>query len=222
MGREHNLIEMVGKTFGRLTVLYRDGVADHHAAAWRCWCLCGTEKTMSGQRLRNGSATSCGCFMREGVSSRDRTHGQSNSPTWTTWHSMHLRCGNPNATGYQNYGGRGIRICKRWASFESFLADMGYRPSGTSLDRVDVNGNYDPDNCRWATRKQQGENRRGLRIVEYEGRSMSLSQWSRETGIDRKTLRTRLCAGWSAGAALTVPVRPQTRPARRNLGYTSE
>jgi hypothetical protein len=119
---------------------------------------------------------------------------------------MMRRCRNANYPSFKDYGGRGIRICDRWSSYENFLSDMGARPIGTTLDRVDVNGNYCPENCRWATRRDQANNQRTSRRIKHDGRSLTIAQWSRETGIPRRTLSRRLQAGWPTSRALTEAV----------------
>jgi hypothetical protein len=179
-------IEMVGQRFGRFVVIARDGYHGH-MAAWRCRCDCGNERTVGGAPLRQGRSNSCGCLMRERVSETNSTHGMTSSRTWRTWRSMRLRCLNPEATGYHNYGGRGITICDRWSAFERFLEDMGERPDGTSLDRYpDSDGPYCKENCRWATPLQQGEKRRGLRLVTSNGKTQSIAAWTRELGLPRR------------------------------------
>lgn len=128
------------------------------------------------------------------------THGHSGggqSPTYKTWHHMRQRCGNPSDLNFSNYGGRGIAVCDRWESFENFLADMGVRPSGMSLDRIDVNGGYSPDNCRWVSHKKQMQNMRKTFLVTYKGEQMSLQELADKLAIDRYTLRRRVLGlGW--------------------------
>lgn len=145
---------LLGQVFGRLTVISRSNNDKWNNAKWLCRCECGNEKIISGQLLRNGEARSCGCIKRK--------HGQSNTPTYRSWMRMRERCCRPGDKRYKDYGGRGIIVCDRWRnSFENFFADMGERPSSKhSIDRIDVNGNYEPGNCRWSTTVEQRHNRR--------------------------------------------------------------
>lgn len=145
------------------------------------------------------------------------THGQNRrgltTPEYKAWSEMFQRCGNPNNMRYARYGARGIRVCEKWLKFELFFEDMGLRPSpGHSLERINNDGNYEPENCKWATRKEQARNRRGNRIVEFNGRRATLAEWSELTGINYCCLRQRLCKmGWSVEATLTKPI---TKPNR--------
>jgi hypothetical protein len=157
--------DLAGKKFGRLTVLARHGARASGEATWLCECECGERIVRAGSNLRRGHVKSCGCFRRE--MSRRSTgvkHGESASPSveYRTWERMISRCENPRASGYENYGGRGITICAEWRhDYSAFLAAMGRRPGAAySLDRIDNDGNYEPGNCRWATRAEQNRNKR--------------------------------------------------------------
>lgn len=154
-------IDVTGQRFGRLVVIQRAENSRDDQARWLCKCDCGNFHTVRSKKLRTGNTVTCGCrkggggSFRHGHSARGNEH-----PLYGTWEAMHQRCRNPNATGYRNYGGRGIKVCERWQKFENFLADVGERPVGHTLDRIDVNGDYTPDNVRWANRSIQNKNKR--------------------------------------------------------------
>lgn len=150
-----------GMRFGRLTLVRKVGsTADKHAL-WLADCDCGNQVTVPARNAGKGITQSCGCFQREQVADRNRTHGMSQSPEYRIWSGMLSRCHNPNDTGYYKYGARGVVVCDRWrGSFEAFYADMGPRPDGMSIDRIDPEGNYEPGNCRWATTLVQARNKR--------------------------------------------------------------
>jgi hypothetical protein len=157
------LIDITGYTYGRLIVLNR-GPNKNKRTSWKCVCSCGTIITVLGLDLKSGSTKSCGCFRKETTSStgkKNTVHGKSKSVEFKTWDSMLQRCLNSNYHGYKYYGGRGITVCERWKnSFQNFLEDMGEKPKGLSLDRINNNGNYEPNNCKWATHSEQMSNRR--------------------------------------------------------------
>jgi hypothetical protein len=159
-----SLINLAGTRFGRLTAVeyagYRAG-----GGVWACVCDCGAKLECYSANLRRGKSQSCGCFRTEVSTARMLRHGHARRGLVTSehriWRGMIERCTNPNSKSHKYYGGRGIRICERWGSFEHFIADMGLRPSPAhSIDRIDVNGNYEPANCRWATAFQQARNKR--------------------------------------------------------------
>jgi hypothetical protein len=156
----------IGDKFGRLTVTdvggFRLRPNGKKRRLWRCACSCGHEKTVLQDNLIKGTSTSCGCLHVELLVERCTTHGHAGpTPEYRTWQAMRNRCTNQHCDKFKHYGGRGIRVCERWDSFENFLADMGLRPSDKpTLDRINPDGNYEPGNCRWATWKQQRHNRR--------------------------------------------------------------
>lgn len=150
----------MNETYGRLTIV---GIATtkRGRSGWECLCLCGNTKIVEGYRLTNGDTRSCGCLRREVSAARCFKHGRTHSGAWKSWVNMLTRCTNPNSSSYHFYGGRGVTIAPEWMAFENFFADMGERPEGLSLDRIDTYDHYRPGNCRWANTKTQGRNRRG-------------------------------------------------------------
>lgn len=200
----------VGLRFGRLittgkTVIKKDGRAN--VSALICLCDCGKETTATFPALTRGTKSSCGCLRLETSKTAPLTHGKSNSITYTSWRAMVSRCNNPNDKSYPYYGGRGIKVDKKWSDFSSFLEDMGDRPSKDyTLDRIDSNGNYCKDNCQWATRSQQSNNTRDSRLLEYKGETKTLKDWSILYNIKYHLLWDRVCGlGWDMEHALTIP-----------------
>lgn len=183
-----------------------------------CRCSCGTERLVNRKNLKSGATRSCGCHRREvGATLAVRrkrnasTHGMSGAPEYTAFHAMHQRCGNERCSEYPRYGGRGIRVCKRWTGpdgFVNFLADMGRRPTDShSIERKDNNKGYGPDNCVWATDNEQNRNRGNNRNITHAGRTQCLQAWADEYGIEGNVLAGRLGMGWEMERALTEPVR---------------
>lgn len=211
--RAHRRTPMVGKRFGRLTVVGFSGKSASGVLLWKCRCDCGGEKVVFGTNLRNGLSKSCGCLRRELVSGRSRTHGMSRSPEHDCWRAMINRChcgqGRPS---WMYYGGRGISVCERWrTSFENFLADVGFRPGANySIDRIDNDGNYEPGNVRWAKVEVQANNRSNNRKVTHNGLTLSISQWAKRLGTSRQAIFHRIEAGWSPELAVSTPIDPAT------------
>ncbi|AFN39083.1 HNH endonuclease [Burkholderia phage BcepMigl] len=184
----------IGKRIGRLTVLAR-AANDGTQSAWFCACDCGNFVIKNSTYLRRGKLVSCGCAYRDSKVGKPfyETHRMSGHPLYKTWTAMKQRCENPNARGYDDYGGRGIRVCERWQTFENFLADMGERPEGMTLDRFPgVNGNYEPGNCRWATKAEQSRNTRVNISITIDGETKVLADWCRQFGVKYTTVYCRI------------------------------
>lgn len=203
-------VDIRGQRFVRLVAVEVVGSAYGGKRTWRCLCDCGREVVVAGNSLRTGNTKSCGCLHRERAvawgKSRKR-HGRSASPTWKTWRSMLSRAHFGSSKDRSNYLDRGIDVCERWLKFENFLEDMGERPDGLSLDRVNNERGYSKENCRWATHHQQARNRRTSRLITVKGETMTLAEWCERIGIDRGTVSSRLRAGLTPEQALFSPVR---------------
>lgn len=180
-------LDLTDQVFGRLTVIECVG-ARRHGRFWKCLCECGNYKEYTTGALRSGHVQSCGC------TTRSRTHGMFGTPEYAAWAGIKGRCLNQNDPAYKNYGGRGIAMCERWAdSFENFYADMGPRPSNKhSIDRINNDGNYEPSNCRWATKKEQSRNTRKNHLIAFNGEVLCVAEWADKLGIHPHVLWRRL------------------------------
>lgn len=202
--------DLTGMKIGRLLVLgFADRRGNKNLLYWHCQCDCGQKVDVSGNSLRSGSVKSCGCYQHECRVSRmskiATTHGLSKTREYTIWGKMKARCYNKNDTAYLNYGGRGIKICERWKnSFLSFFKDMGNCPVGFSIERIDNDGDYEPDNCKWASHKEQSNNRRSnIKIAAY-GEIKSLKEWSEVLNIPEFRLYRRYACGVSMDKLLST------------------
>ena len=206
--------EMVGCSFGRWTVLRESRKRGPGLRVWECRCSCGTVSEVSQSTLRSGGSKSCGCLKSIHGEARNRH----NSLTYCCWRGMKERCRSPKCPGYKDYGGRGIQVCQRWQeSYPAFLSDMGPIPDqGYSIERVNNNGHYEPGNCRWATMKEQGRNKRNNRLVTAEEVTLCVSEWAERKGIDARTIVSRLRAGWDEARSVTEPARPRREGPRRS------
>lgn len=191
--------------FGLLTAIKVDRVHPKQGYFWLCRCACGKKKAVLANALLTGNTTSCGCDKSRKCREANLEHGMTRTPTWNSWRDMRDRCENENHHKYHLYGGRGVRVCRRWAKFTNFLADMGERPVGTTIDRRDRNGHYTPNNCRWATAKEQANNTRRNRRFTYRGREYTMKQLAEMIGVPYPRLRWRLVeAGLSVEEAVAA------------------
>ena len=204
MGQKENLS---GERFGRLRVLresYRRDVNGN--VYWWCKCDCGTEKEIVGVSLRKAGTKSCGCLQKEAVSKCNTKHGLSRTNIYRRWTAIKQRCTNPNKKGYELWGGRGITICKEWEddfeAFREWAISNGYRRD-LDIDRIDNNKGYSPDNCRWVTRTVNLNNTRGNVRYTYDGKTMTVTQWSRYLGGSDNLITNRLKRGWCIEDALS-------------------
>lgn len=225
-------VDLSGQRFGKLIVLDRTDYkrpSGKPGVRWRCICDCGNETYSDSWSLTHGEKTSCGCTAHDLLSAAMRkthknhpeiainfkkmatTHGESKTRLYRIWRGMKSRCNNPGCAGYENYGGRGIKVCPEWErdylSFKSWAISHGYdenAPQGQcTLDRIDVNGNYSPENCQWVSQKQQARNRRDTHYVTHNGETHSIAEWSQILGVKPNTLYSRLgWLGWTDEQAL--------------------
>jgi len=201
------LVDLTGKRFGKLTVLEREPSQKTDDVRWRCVCDCGNEIVARGRNLKQGFTKSCGCS-RKVPRPYKATHGMSKTRLYRIWSLMKDRCENKNSPSYRKYGSRGIKVCDEWHSSSAFIEwalSNGYRED-LSLDRIDFDGDYCPENCRWADAFVQGNNRRGNRVITLYGKTQTLAQWCREYNQGYRLVHRRITQlGWDVEKALTTP-----------------
>jgi len=196
-----------GEKYGRLTVMQR---SESRPRYFTCECECGVTKEVFSSHLKGGKTTSCGCYHKEIVSTlmkaRQTKHSMYGTPEYTKWNAMMDRCFNPNSKNFVNYGGRGITVDTLWHNFENFYKDMG-DSNGLTLERVNNEIGYTASNCRWATQKEQANNRRSCRQITFKGKTQNITQWAKELNVPRTRLYERICRRkWDVEKALTYGV----------------
>ena len=208
LGQEPRVRDITGQKFGLLTVISLcEERSNAEKARWVCQCDCGNTPVVVGSSLMSGNTRSCGCFQREWVTKANTTHGECGSVEYRAWAQLKSRCLYKSNKRYEDYGGRGITVCERWLnSFENFFEDMGVRPEGLTLDRIENDGNYEPGNCRWADSETQGSNKRNSRLITYGGETLTHAQWGRRLGGGHSFVHNRLRLGWAEEDTVTVPV----------------
>ncbi len=203
------LKNIAGRRYGKLTVVRPIGQEKSGAVIWECMCDCGMLHNASISQLNNGHVQSCGCLQIECATK----HGGNGTRLYRVWGSMKGRCNRPKDKRYKEYGGRGIRVCAEWehdfAAFREWALANGYKedaPKGTcTIDRINVDGDYSPDNCRFVSKDIQANNKRNNRLLTINGEMLTLAQWSKKTGLGATTIRERLCMGWDAERAVYTP-----------------
>lgn len=198
--------DLTGAVFGRLTVInFHSKINNRYK--WLCKCSCGKEKIVARKELMNGDTQSCGCLQKEIAAEYQLTHGLSKTVEYKTWKSMRGRCNNVNSPDYPRYGGRGIKVCDRWNVFQNFIDDIGMKPSKNhTLDRKDNNGNYDPLNCKWATRKEQANNTRRNRKITVNGITKNICEIAEDYCISASNIHRRIKDGLSSDDAVFLEV----------------
>lgn len=203
------LMDLTGQTYGRLTVERRAENSKAGGARWCCRCSCGATLIVEAIKMRTGNTLSCGCLRRETTSAIGRRAfrhggkvGGKESKEYGPWRAMHRRCYDPDNTSYQWYGAKGIKVCRRWHKYENFLADMGRRPPGMTLDRRDNTKDYSKSNCRWASHTDQQRNRSSNRHLTYKGETLVMKAWAERYGVNYVTFKWRIYQGWPMERAL--------------------
>lgn len=194
-----------GDKHSRLTLLCKHSI--NGKTYWDVFCQCGVEKRVRADGIKSGAVKSCGCLSAEKTAERSRKHGATNIPGYNSWLAMMHRCYSPNVDSYKYYGAKGITVCDQWHDPAKFLLDMGPPTKGQQIDRINTSGNYEPSNCRWASPKENINNRSNTKRITAFGKTMSVSDWSAKTGIPTKTIHVRLCRSWSEERAISQPLK---------------
>lgn len=203
------VIDLTGKRFGKLTVIKKHNQDKWGGWNWLCMCDCGNETVVSGVHLRGMKTKSCGCSRKE---SKNFSHKMTGSRIYSIWQAMKSRCYYEKSKAFKHYGGRGIKVCDEWKNsfirFYEWSMKNGYDENAErgqcTIDRIDVNGNYEPNNCRWATIKQQANNTRRNHFIEYNGKTQTVSEWANELGVEPDSIFNRLQKGFTEEEALTL------------------
>lgn len=198
-------IDRVGEKYGRWTIIRFDERYGQCDARWICRCDCGVERSVIFRSIRGGRSSSCGCFGADENARKNTKHGMAGTPTYKSWHQMHQRCLGKH--GHDHYVRNGIKVCERWNNFEAFYADMGCRPPGTTLDRIDGSKGYEPLNCRWANAEVQGNNKKSCRPELVCGEMLTPSQASRKYSVHISGVRHRIRKGFTLEQAVLQPFR---------------
>ena len=211
--KTHKRYDLSGGKYNRLLVVGCVGKRKRRQLLWLCHCDCGGDTITDSYKLKSGHTKSCGCYNKEKSAERGKIHGQCFSPTYNSWRAMKDRCLGSNHDSYKYYGGKGIIVCSRWLNFVNFFDDMGERPKGKTLERLDNNSNYSLENCVWANSKQQAYNKSNTIFLTFRDKTMTVANWAIKTGFAYETLRARLKRGWTTKMTLTLPLR--SRPKSR-------
>lgn len=205
--------DLTGKKYGRLIVLNKEPNTKTQHNRWKCKCDCGNISIVSASSLKNQTTRSCGCLQKELIANRNLKHNMANTRVYRIWDGMKSRCYNSNSSGFLSYGGRGIKVCAEWLdkekgfiNFYEWSLKNGYNDDLT-IDRIDVNGNYNPENCRWLSSKEQAYNRRSNRYITYNNETHTITEWAKIYRINSGTISSRIQSGWSIERAFTTPAR---------------
>ena len=217
------MLDLTGQTFGRLTAL--SPIKGKPNVRWQCQCSCGGTTVVASYELHTGKTKSCGCLRSEMAKARTgprKAYSPSREPLYRLWMGMRARCNNSNSKPFRYYGGRGIKVCERWANYENFKADMGPRPPGFSIDRKDKDGNYEPGNCRWADNGTQANNRNANIPITHNGETMNLFAWSVRSGLSPDTLYARFHRGEHGDDLFRAPNSRLSDKQRANIKQAAE